>query len=58
MVIVVVPHAGTWIEILILIRIFTNKGTVVPHAGTWIEIIANTHINIVRVSRSPRGNVD
>ena len=33
----VVPHAGTWIEILL------KDGTkpedaVVPHAGTWIEI--------------------
>ena len=35
---VVVPHAGTWIEI-------NQKGEtkmvkmVVPHAGTWIEIL-------------------
>ena len=33
----VVPHAGTWIEILIwLVLIFAIF--VVPHAGTWIEI--------------------
>ena len=33
----VVPHAGTWIEIVLryglLLRHF-----VVPHAGTWIEM--------------------
>ena len=35
---VVVPHAGTWIEI----NDYTNEEKtklVVPHAGTWIEII-------------------
>ena len=34
---VVVPHAGTWIEID---RIWMYQGMlkVVPHAGTWIEI--------------------
>ena len=34
----VVPHAGTWIEIIV------NQATgktklVVPHAGTWIEML-------------------
>ena len=33
----VVPHAGTWIEILCLIGTIAPD-TVVPHAGTWIEI--------------------
>ncbi len=33
----VVPHAGTWIEMVSLV--FTLVLTsVVPHAGTWIEI--------------------
>ena len=33
----VVPHAGTWIEIM---KKFSGTGfmLVVPHAGTWIEI--------------------
>ena len=33
----VVPHAGTWIEIAQEIDLPEQK-TVVPHAGTWIEI--------------------
>ena len=35
----VVPHAGTWIEIL-KERRSTGRIAVVPHAGTWIEILA------------------
>ena len=34
----VVPHAGTWIEILDMMKKLTNF-YVVPHAGTWIEIL-------------------
>ena len=34
----VVPHAGTWIEILSIEPVAQDKG-VVPHAGTWIEIV-------------------
>ena len=33
----VVPHAGTWIEIIFPIS-FAPVFLVVPHAGTWIEI--------------------
>ena len=34
----VVPHAGTWIEILSdSKKIVLNP--VVPHAGTWIEML-------------------
>ena len=33
----VVPHAGTWIEIMKCAHVTLQK-TVVPHAGTWIEI--------------------
>ena len=34
---IVVPHAGTWIEMEP--KILTLKSCiVVPHAGTWIEI--------------------
>ena len=33
----VVPHAGTWIEILTYDTI-ARSSDVVPHAGTWIEI--------------------
>ena len=33
----VVPHAGTWIEIVIL-SAECKCSTVVPHAGTWIEM--------------------
>ena len=37
MLVLVVPHAGTWIEIpLPILAIILD--TVVPHAGTWIEI--------------------
>ena len=37
MITVVVPHAGTWIEIC-LSAVYLSPGFVVPHAGTWIEI--------------------
>ena len=33
----VVPHAGTWIEIKTAQEV-QQKRIVVPHAGTWIEI--------------------
>ena len=36
----VVPHAGTWIEIVAL-GVFCDALAVVPHAGTWIEIISD-----------------
>ncbi len=34
----VVPHEGTWIEILMMKKRRT-RSTVVPHEGTWIEIV-------------------
>ena len=33
----VVPHAGTWIEMWKW-RVCSSSSIVVPHAGTWIEI--------------------
>ena len=53
----VVPHAGTWIEIVIVVP-SSEKTSVVPHAGTWIEIYLHRHISTPTVCRSPRGNVD
>ncbi len=38
---IVVPHAGTWIEIETG-RVRWKYGIVVPHAGTWIEILWKT----------------
>ena len=35
----VVPHAGTWIEIVVPHTHPAAPQSVVPHAGTWIEII-------------------
>ena len=41
----VVPHAGTWIEIFL--RKENEKWkTVVPHAGTWIEIVKTLDIGV------------
>ena len=37
---IVVPHAGTWIEMAIYAEIVGFRKFVVPHAGTWIEIVA------------------
>ena len=37
----VVPHAGTWIEIYFHLTIFWHL-KVVPHAGTWIEITVSS----------------
>ena len=36
---IVVPHAGTWIEIIVDSAL-SILDAVVPHAGTWIEIMA------------------
>ena len=33
----VVPHAGTWIEMHMVSPLLSGT-SVVPHAGTWIEI--------------------
>ena len=55
--IIVVPHAGTWIEIGQLMPA-TCVMLVVPHAGTWIEIAAIPRIYRIQFRRSPRGNVD
>ena len=41
----VVPHAGTWIEIAQEIDLPEQK-TVVPHAGTWIEIFHKSPKNV------------
>ena len=54
---VVVPHAGTWIEIVIT-QCKANKRKVVPHAGTWIEIRRLWPLSESLFCRSPRGNVD
>ena len=35
---IVVPHAGTWIEIFVKLQQRLVGAIVVPHAGTWIEI--------------------
>ena len=35
----VVPHAGTWIEIKDKQQRAEDFTPVVPHAGTWIEIL-------------------
>ena len=67
----VVPHAGTWIEILCLIGTIAPD-TVVPHAGTWIEIAltrlfststlvvphAGTWIEIVFYCKTADGSLD
>ena len=53
----VVPHAGTWIEIM-KSREKLGKEHVVPHAGTWIEILDTGYPSTVSQGRSPRGNVD
>ena len=54
---IVVPHAGTWIEIVNQ-SVLRGGDEVVPHAGTWIEIVVEQTLENIRESRSPRGNVD
>ena len=34
----VVPHVGTWIEILVYVKVVIIY-KVVPHVGTWIEML-------------------
>ena len=53
----VVPHEGTWIEIL-QFQCSDQKFYVVPHEGTWIEMLAVDDASCVEYRRSPRGNVD
>ena len=48
--IAVVPHAGTWIEIVPLLQP-RHLQAVVPHAGTWIEI-AYSIVQDLRLERS------
>ena len=38
----VAPHAGAWIEILLVASMVT-KIFVAPHAGAWIEILVSTN---------------
>ena len=53
----VVPHVGTWIEIVI--AAYPNSWrNVVPHVGTWIEIKGMKADLSGRIRRSPRGNVN
>ena len=54
---VVVPLAGTWIEIVQPMLIHESF-YVVPLAGTWIEISLNGGYFSVYFRRSPCGNVD
>ena len=53
----VVPHVGTWIEIIDWEKLKEIK-PVVPHVGTWIEIFAVLRFAGTIARRSPRGNVD
>ena len=53
----VVPHEGTWIEILDTIPT-AWLAVVVPHEGTWIEISDAGVLLALVPCRSPRGNVD
>ena len=41
----VVPHAGTWIEIMMW-KTLAILQKVVPHAGTWIEILLSEYTYI------------
>ena len=50
------PHAGTWIEIVID-RTLLGGYRVVPHAGTWIEI-ASKRAGEPGGSRASRRHVD
>ena len=44
----VVPHAGTWIEIVANANIVVTR-EVVPHAGTWIEMWMNLSSRLSRI---------
>ena len=46
---IVVPHAGTWIEIVGKASKDTQSA-VVPHAGTWIEILDTEQIDVSALS--------
>ncbi len=54
----VVPLAGTWIEISNGCRRIINPTIVVPLAGTWIEIALTTLYGNGAGRRPPRGDVD
>ena len=54
----VVPHEGTWIEIIRYSAWEGSRCEVVPHEGTWIEMLAVDDASCVEYRRSPRGNVD
>ena len=53
----VAPHAGAWIEILIITQMIMAQ-IVAPHAGAWIEIFFTTENQMIVCRRSPCGSVD
>ena len=52
----VVPHAGTWIEIIVFYNDISDIN-VVPHAGTWIEMVVRRFEGCC-TCRYPHGNAD
>jgi len=45
----VVPHVGTWIEMISVTENVTTE-EVVPHVGTWIEIRAASSVSNITES--------
>lgn len=50
----VAPHAGAWIEMILVARIRAER-TVAPHTGAWIEINPGLRIRRIPRCRSPCG---
>ena len=50
--IVVAPHAGAWIETIVLPAILTFK-LVAPHAGAWIETTIEMSVKDIEKASHP-----
>lgn len=52
----VAPHAGAWVEMLIIAKIFT-RFIIALHTGAWVEIIHKLADETALLGRSLRGSV-
>ena len=54
----VVPHAGTWIEIMQILMMWMLQKSSFPTRERGLKSIMSTPVRYAPARRSPRGNVD
>ena len=55
---IVAPHAGVWIETSCLANRATNASRSPPTRGCGLKLLATSTMELLVVSRPPRGGVD